>query len=207
MSTVSINLTIAGDTVAQITYADATVQTTPSFNIGSGAVAAGVYGDIDDIRAEMGEFNEQASADPDNAGDAARIALHEQKAIAFADAVINNDLARYGFATPATASLGLLRVIFGKLGAYQLYQVRGLSDKKNAFQAKYDWAIRQLRTLIRMSQVNGAADGAFTLASGQTSAAPQSIAPTTDVNGTRQVTTANPTGAVNWWGWWGPYGW
>jgi len=189
-----------------ITYSDSSVQSVGGVIIGSGATVAGIYGDISDIRAEMGNANEQQAADPDNAGDPTQISLNEQKAIAFADGYINGELFKNNFATPATVSLAMLRVIFGKLGAWQLYQVRGLQDKNNAFREKYDWAVKTLRRLIRNSQMDSGSADAFTLATGQADASPQTIAPTVDVKGVRQQTTANaPTSSwpYGWgWGWW-----
>lgn len=179
------------NTILSITYSDSTVQMSPAFALQSGSTTAGIYGDITDIQAEMGEFNTAQSADPDNQENASTIAMHEQKAIAFADSYINATLAKGSFLTPATVNLGLLRIIFGKLGAYQLYQVRGLRDKKNAFQGKFDWAKRELRSLINSSKVNQGSASSFVLATGETNATPQGVGP------------ANPLGLPNarWWNW------
>jgi hypothetical protein len=174
-----------------ITYSDSSVQSVGGVTIGSGSTVAGVYGDISDIRAEMGSFNEQQSADPDNAGDPTQISLHEQKAIAFADSYINSELKTLGFATPATVNLDLLRVIFGKLGAYQLYQVRGLQDKNNAFQAKFDWADAKLQELTYLN------NGGFTRATGY-SDAPIGVPATVDAQGMPITTFVS----APWWGGW-----
>lgn len=161
--------------------------TTPA----SGIVTPGIYGDLDDINAEMGEYNTGQSADPDNQAQAVTIAMHEQKAIGFADSYINSKLSNADFITPATVNLDILRVIFAKLACYQLYQVRGLQDKKNAFQGKFDWAKRELRSLINSSKVNQGSASSFVLATGETNATPQGVGP------------ANPLGLPNarWWNW------
>lgn len=114
-------------------------------------IIVGGYEDQTDVEEEMGVVNEDAAADADNTGSSIIIARRITKALAFADAFINSALARNHFATPATASLGYLRIIGAKLAAYQLYQVRGLSDKdpqKNRFQAKFDYAEKELNNLL-----------------------------------------------------------
>jgi hypothetical protein len=182
------------NTTLGVTYSDSTVQSIPGVSI-NGGVVAGVYGDLSDISAEMGGYNTGQAADPDNAGDAGQTTLHEQKAIAFADSYINAELSKANFATPATVNLGMLKIIFGKLGAYQLYQVRGLQDKTNAFQQKFDWARAELEELLFMNR------GGFTRASGY-SDAPVAVLATVDADG-RPVSTVFPVPFSNgqYWQW------
>lgn len=163
-----------------VTYSDGTTQTIPGVVIGSGSTTAGAYGDISDIRAEMGTFNEQVAADPDSQNDPTQISLHEQKGIVFADSRINRKLRNANLATPATVNLDDLKIVFGKYGAWQIYQIRGLSDAKakNAFAEKLEEGDKMLRSLIRFSLMNQGSAGAFALDSGQTNIPPQGISPT-----------------------------
>lgn len=113
-------------------------------------IAAGVYCDITDIQAEMGRYNELISADPDSDNNPFTIARNEQKSCDFTTSFINATLEANGMVAPATVQLGMLRIIAAKLGAWQLYQIRGLQDDKisGKFQIKYDWAVEQLGELI-----------------------------------------------------------
>jgi hypothetical protein len=168
----------------QVVYAGATYKI-ERYKSGTAVTAAGVYGTIEDIRMEMGRFNESQAADPDNQANAVNIALQEQDAIDFADTYINNELAQSNFATPATVNLGILKRVFAKLGAYQLYQVRGLEDKKNAFQGKYDWAVEQLQELTFNNRCG------FTRAAGYADA-PAAVGPTVDESGNLVSTCRAP---------------
>lgn len=154
------------------------------------------YGTIDDVRAEMGAFNEGVAADPDQTGNAATIAAHEQQAGDYATAYINSRLAALSYAAPATASLSPLRFIFAKLAAYQLYQVRGMQDRSskgggysNAFTAKREEAREELEELLYNNR------GGFARVTGYADA-PVGVGATVDACGRTWPGT-----------WWGGYPW
>jgi hypothetical protein len=147
----------------------------------SSASPSGVYCSLADVQIEMGTYNEQVAADPDNAGDQTQATAHEQAALDFADSYINAELTSANFTTPAVASLNQLRFIAAKIAAYQLYQVRGLQDKNNAFQKKFDWATTQLQELIFQNR------GGFTHSAGY-SDSPVAVPATVDADG-RPVST------------------
>lgn len=186
--TISVTEPAAGLVYAfslSVTWADGSTAF-PSGTIQGTAPLAGIYGDLSDIDAEMGEFNRGVAADPDQSGSTQIITQHEQKAINFADAFINTRLSNAGMPTPMTTNLDILRIIFGKLGAWQLYRIRGLQDGDKGddkFAEKYNWAERELMRLIRAAFING------TIGS---TGIPQSIAPTVDVYGNPLVTTLTP---------------
>ncbi len=165
------------------TWADGTTSDGAGVVVGSNlGTLTGVYGDINDIVAEMGPDNTEIAADPDNFKNPDTILLFKQRAISFADGFINARLAMYGFATPATVYLPELRVVFGKLGAYQLYQVRGLGDKEtdNKFRGKYAWAANELRRMMQLSMARPGSGFAFVAGAAVN---PQSVADRTAAGG------------------------
>lgn len=164
-----------------ITYGDGSTSGPAPALLYPTGVVAGVYGDISDIQAEMGDYLTQIAADPDNEQISGIIGLHEQKAINFADAWINAELAKNYFVTPATVNLAMLKIIFGKLGAWQLYQVRGLNDdpkNRDPFQEKFDWAKDELEELMFLNR------GGFTRVTGYADA-PLGRNPSVDQDGRR----------------------
>jgi len=193
------------DFTFQVTWPDASTSDVTSSLTPGGAV--GVYGDHSDIKSEMGGTNIQLEGDADNDGNAATILASEQKASDWADDQINIELGGFGFVTPATQNLASLRVIYGKLAAYQLHQIRGIVEQKDAYVAKRDEAYAILRRMIAMSIRNPDAVTSFTRVAADVDVAPASIAPTRDRYGYPVRTSASQWPLPPWGYGWGYGGW
>lgn len=139
------------------------------------------YGNVFDIKREMGSVNARAAADPDVTGNNAEIALNEQWACSVADEFINSALQRNSFAIPATVNLPIIKTIWAKIASWQLYQTRGMEDKDvkgTRFSEKYSWGKDQLEELMFMNR------GGFARVSGY-SDAPHGVTATVDLQGNR----------------------
>ena len=151
---------------------------------------AGYYGALSDIDAEMGAANEAYAADPDASGSSSQMNAYRVQAMTLADTYINTRLFACGYKWPATTSLAMLKLIFAKLGAWQLYQIRGMRDRAlvPVFESKRKWAEDQLEDLILCNR------GAFSTIN---RSAPQAIAPTVDPRGF-PIAGDPPYPAVSW---------
>lgn len=158
------------------------------------------YGDVNDIIRECGAVNAGVYSDPDATNDPSTLTAYLQAAGDYGQMFINNALTNYNFVTPATASLDVLRFVFAKASAYQLYQVRGTVDKgtkggnfSNAFAEKLAWADSQMRELTFLNR------GGFTHTPGY-SDAPTSVGR----NGVQPSTGLGCYGGFGGWPWrWG----
>lgn len=111
-------------------------------------VISSVYGSYAALAAEMGSDNVNLVSDPNVSGDINQITANQQQAANYADNYINSQLSNNGFLTPVQNNLDQLAVIWAKLAAFQLYQLRGIDNEKdNYFTEKRDYAMTQLREL------------------------------------------------------------
>ena len=107
-----------------------------------------IYGSYNALAAEIGASNIAILSDPENEQNPSDIANYQQYAANYADGVITTELNNNGYVIPTVQNLPMLMIIWAKLAAFQLYQLRGMdSNKENYFTDKRDWAMTELRAL------------------------------------------------------------
>lgn len=107
-----------------------------------------IYGDFTSLKAEVGVDNVDLLADIDSDENPTTILNSQQYAMTVADTIITTELSNNNYTTPTSQNLPMLKLIWAKLAAFQLYQLKGVdSNKDNYFTDKRDWAMTQLSNL------------------------------------------------------------
>lgn len=89
------------------------------------SITDGPYCGLQDIYAEMGEYNAQLSADADRYQDTAKTAYHFQTAINTATALVELKAKENGYIVPLIGDLSQVKVAARKYAAVELWQIRG----------------------------------------------------------------------------------
>lgn len=138
------------------------------------------------------------SNDPATSLTADEVTAKIERALTFADDFINSRLRAYDYAIPlvalpgATLPTGLLNTIALCLAIWRLYRGRGKRDNDkvgDAFQEDYDWAVKELDSLL-LAGLPAVQDTDADLETAQD--APIAVAATVDANGCNLDTTCNP---------------